>query len=174
MAEALGYPLVTGGDRHGCKPNTVINLTNSKTFAEFVEEIRVDKHSEVVLMPEYRQPLHSRQLQSFSEILKDYPEFPNGRKQGFDRIHIDAGDGKGVQKVSIHWKDGTPKWLQWAIWTLAVFGSPKMRPFFSVARKKKDRVPDHVNKTKFEIPDLQEIATSLAAEQPQTKTEFAS
>ncbi|MDQ2746331.1 MAG: glycerate kinase, partial [Acidobacteriota bacterium] len=28
MAEALGIPLVTGGDRHGCKPNTVLNLTN--------------------------------------------------------------------------------------------------------------------------------------------------
>ncbi len=174
MAEALGFPLVTGGDRHGCKPNTVINLTNSKTFAEFVEEIRVDRHSEVLLMPEYSQPLHSRQLQSFSEILKEYPEFPDGRKRGFDRIHIDAGDGKGVQKVSVHWQLGTPKWLRAAIWTLAVFGSEKMRPFFSLARKKKDRVPDDVNKTNFETPDLQEIASSLAAEQSQNKTEFAS
>lgn len=174
MAEALGFPLVTGGDRHGCKPNTVINLTNSKTFAEFTEEIRVDKHSEVVLMPEYRQPLHSRQLQSFSEILKDYPEFPEGRKYGFNRIQIDAGDGKGVQKLSAHWQEGGPKWLQWAIWTLAVLGSERVRPVFSLARKKKDRVPDHVNKTKFEIPDLQEIASSLTAEQAQTKTEFAS
>jgi hypothetical protein len=26
MAEALGIPMATGGDRHGCKPNTVINL----------------------------------------------------------------------------------------------------------------------------------------------------
>ncbi len=174
MAEALGFPIVTGGDRHGCQPNTVINLTNSKTFSEFVEEIRVDRHSEVVLMPEYRQPLHSRQLQSFSEILKDYPEFPDGRKRGFDRIHIDGGDGKGVQKVSVHWKDGTPKWLRWAIWTLNVFGSSRMRPAFSLARNKKDRVPKNIEKTNFEIPDLQEIASSLAAEQPQTKTEFAS
>ncbi len=174
MAEALNFPIVTGGDRHGCKPNTVINLTNSKTFAEFVEEIRVDKHSEVVLMPEYRQPLHSRQLQSFSEILKDYPEFPDGRKRGFDRVHIDARDGKGVQKVSVHWKDGTPRWLRWAIWTLAISGSSKMRPIFTLARNKKDRVPKDIEKTNFEIPDLQEIASSLAAEQPQTKTEFAS
>ncbi len=174
MAQALNFPLVTGGDRHGCKPNTVINLTNSKTFSEFTEEIRVDRHSEVVLMPEYRQPLHSRQLQSFSEILKDYSEFPEGRKRGFDRIHIDGGDGKGVQKVSVHWKDGTPRWLRWAIWTLAVSGSSKMRPIFSLARHKKDRVPKDIEKTNFEIPDLQEIAASLAAEQPQTKTEFAS
>ena len=32
MAEALGIPIVTGGDRHGCKPNTVINLTNCQNF----------------------------------------------------------------------------------------------------------------------------------------------
>ena len=29
MAEALGIPIATGGDRHGCKPNTVINLTSA-------------------------------------------------------------------------------------------------------------------------------------------------
>ena len=63
MAEALGIPIVTGGDRHGCKPNTVINLTNADSFEEFADEIRVQKRSEVVLMPEYEQPLHSRQLE---------------------------------------------------------------------------------------------------------------
>ncbi|MCW5959571.1 MAG: hypothetical protein KIS76_05365 [Pyrinomonadaceae bacterium] len=173
MAEALNYPLVTGGDRHGCKPNTVINLTNSKTFAEFAEEIRVDKHSEVVLMPEYRQPLHSRQLQSFSEILSHYPEFPDGRQKWFDRIHFDVGDGHGVRPLSVHWYYGGPTWLRWAVWTLGVFGSPKMRPFFSIARKKKDRVPKNISKTKFEIPELHEITASLANDQPQTKTEFA-
>ena len=93
MAEALGFPIATGGDRHGCKPNTVINLTNSTTFEEFVEEIRVDKRSEVVLMPEYKQPLHSRQMQSFSEILKHYPEFPEGRRQWLDRVYFDIGFG---------------------------------------------------------------------------------
>ena len=31
LAEAIGIPIVTGGDRHGCKPNTVINLSNSDT-----------------------------------------------------------------------------------------------------------------------------------------------
>ena len=174
MAEALGYPLVTGGDRHGCQPNTVINLTNSKTFAEFAEEIRVDKRSQVVLMPEYRQPLHSRQLQSFSEILKNYAEFPEGRRKWFDRVYFDIGDGMGVRQLSVHWRRGGPAWLRWAIWTLGVLGSPKMRPAFSLARKKYDRVPKDLTETKFEIPDLQEITNGLSAEQVQTKTEFAS
>jgi hypothetical protein len=164
MAEALGIPIATGGDRHGCKPNTVINLTSARTFEEFADEIRVAKRSEVVLMPEYRQPLHSRQLQSFSEILKLYPEFPEGRQKWFDRVHFDTGDGHGVRQLSVHWKRGGPTWLRWAIWTLGVLGSPRMRPFFSIARKKIDRVPRDAAKTSFEIPDLGDIAPSLTSD----------
>ena len=164
MAEALGYPIVTGGDRHGCKPNTVINLTNSRTFDEFVEEIRIDRRSEVVLMPEYKQPLHSRQLQSFAEILKYYPEFPEGRKKWFDRVHYDIGDGHGVRPLSVHWVYGGPTWLRWAVWTLGIFGSPKMRPVFALARNKKDRVPKTVAQTKFETPNLEEISSGLSSD----------
>jgi len=33
MAEDLGYPVVTGGDRHGCQPNTLLNLTRADCFS---------------------------------------------------------------------------------------------------------------------------------------------
>jgi hypothetical protein len=165
MAEALGIPIATGGDRHGCKPNTVINLTNAETFEEFVHEIRVAKRSEVVLMPEYEHPLHSRQLQSFSEILSHYPEFVDGRQRWFDRVFFDSGDGKGVRNLASHgWRLGGPKWLRAAIWTLGFLGSPKMRPFFRIARKRHDRLPRDVAKTKFEIPDLEEISHAIPQE----------
>jgi hypothetical protein len=158
MAEALGFPIVTGGDRHGCKPNTVLNLTNARTFEEFAEEIRVDKRSQVVLMPEYKQPLHSRQLQSFSEILRNYPEFDEGRRRWFDRVYFDAGNEKGLTNLSGHgWVRGGPTWLRAAIWTLGFMGSAKMRPFFAIARKKYDRVPKDPAKTQFEIPNLEDI-----------------
>lgn len=159
MAEALNIPIATGGDRHGCKPNTVINLTNADTFEEFVEEIRVDRRSEVVLMPEYKQPLHSRQLQSFSEILKNYPEFDEGRRKWFDRVFFDIGNEKGLTNLSGHgWRRGGPTWLRAAIWTLGFLGSPKMRPFFEIARKRYDRVPKDAAVTQFEIPNLEDIA----------------
>jgi hypothetical protein len=164
MAEALGIPIVTGGDRHGCKPNTVINLTNTESFEEFADEIRIEKRSEVVLMPEYEQPLHSRQLGSFAEILKLYPQFPEGRQKWFDRVHFDIGDGHGLRQLSVHWRRGGPAWLRWAIWTLGVLGSPKMQPFFRAARKKQDRVPRDVSDTRFVIPDLEEIAGTLSEE----------
>ncbi len=165
MAEALGKPIATGGDRHGCKPNTVINLTSADTFEEFVNEIRVEKRSEVVLMPEYEQPLHSRQLQSFSEILSHYPDFAEGRKRWFDRVFFDSGDGQGVRNLASHgWVYGGPAWLRAAIWTLGILGSPRMRPFFRMARKKCDRVPRDVSKTNFEIPESDEISPGVPQE----------
>jgi len=163
MAEALGLPIVTGGDRHGCKPNTVINLTQTDTFEGFVSEIRVDKRSQVVLMPEYKHPLHSRQLQSFSEILKHYPEFPNGRQKWFDRVHFDVGDGHGSRPLSIHWLYGGPTWLRWAIWTLGVMGSPKVRPIFSLALKKMDRVPRNAETAAFEVSEIKEAPRGLSS-----------
>jgi hypothetical protein len=164
MAEALGIPVATGGDRHGCKPNTVINLTNTSTFEEFVDEIRESRQSEVVLMPEYEHPLHSRQLQSFSEILKFYPDFVEHRRRWFDRVFFDVGDGKGIVPLSAHgWKRGGPQWLRAAIWTLGFLGSPTMRPVFRLARKRVDRVPRDAAKTNFEIPDLEDLSGKLSS-----------
>lgn len=175
MAEVLDFPITTGGDRHGCKPNTVINLTNSKSFSEFVEEIRVDKRSEVVLMPEYEQPILSRQLQGFSEILNYYPEFSEDRRRWFDRVFFDIGDENGLASLSTHgWKRGGPSWLRWTIWALSVLGSPKFRPLFGLARSGKDRVPKDLETAEFRTPDLQEIASSLATERKQPETEYAS
>ena len=144
IAESMGMPVCTGGDRHGCKPNTVINLTNASTFAEFVDEVRNDKHTDVVLMPEYSEPLHSRQLQSFSEILKNYDDFPEGRRKWFDRVFFDA-DGDGLRPLSGYgWRLGGPKWLRMAIWTLGFLGNPKLRPAYRMLRKREDVVPDSV------------------------------
>lgn len=164
MAEALNLPIVTGGDRHGCKPNTVINLTNAKTFSEFAEEVRVDRHTEVALMPEYKQPLHSRQLNSFAEILKHYPEFPEGRRRWFDRVHFDIGDGNGVQPLSNVCFYGGPVWFRCAIAVLTLAGSPKIRPLFRLAMKREDRVPKNLDKIDFETPDSQELLQELTSD----------
>ena len=165
MAEAFGIPIATGGDRHGCHPNTVINLTNAETFDEFVHEVRVEKRSEVALMPEYEHPLHSRQMQSFFEILKHYPEFPEGRQKWFQRVFFDTGDGKGVVPLSAHgWVRGGPLWLRIAVWTLGAFGSPAMRPAFRLFRKKEDRVPKDVANASFEIRKREDFSGNLSSD----------
>ena len=133
---------MTGGDRHGCKPNTVINITNASTFAEFADEIRTDKHSEIVLTPAYEQPLHSRQLESFAEILSHYPHFREERRRWFQRVHFDNGDGAGARPLSDYgWIRGGPLWLRIAVWVLGVSGIPTMRPIFRAVRKKSYRLP---------------------------------
>lgn len=139
LAERYGLPVVSGGDRHGCRPNTVVNLTNAKTFAEFSDEVRRDKHSRIAVMPEYSIPLHSRQLQSFSEILSYHEFLPEHRRRWFDRVFFDLNDGRGSVSLASHgWKNGGPVWLRWAIWTLAVLGGPKFRPVFRMLRAKAD------------------------------------
>ena len=161
IAEAIGMPTVTGGDRHGCKPNTVINLTNSKTFSEFAAEVRNDKQSEVVFMPDYKQPLLSRQLHSFSEILATYEHFPHHRRQWIDRVYYDNGDEKGLAPLSMHWTEsGYRKWLRASISFLGFLGSPAMRPLFHLIRSKKDRVP----KTAFKNDEINYLGEEIRAE----------
>ena len=153
MAETLGFPLISGGDRHCCHQNTVINLTDSKSFAEFADEIRVDKYSRVVLMPEYREPLAYRQAASIAQILKNYPEFPEGRQRWFDRVHIDAEEGSGLRPLSYHWKGGGPKWLRRAMRTINVLSHHSMRPAFRLLMSRADVVP-HQSEIIRQLPPI--------------------
>ena len=165
MAEALGIPVASGGDRHGCSPNTVINLTDAGTFSEFVEELRVNKRSQIAMMPEYEYPLKSRQLHSFAEILKTYPDLGEHRRRWFDRVFFNRGDGKGLISLSSHgWDKGGPPWLRAATWTLGVMGSGGVRPVFRVFRSRIDRVPKDISSTQFEIPDMSDVRRELASE----------
>lgn len=141
MADQLGFPVVSGGDRHGCQPNSVVNLSHSNNFSEFAEQIRRDRFSEVVLMPHYYQPLAWRQMESFGEILKHYEDFPEDRQKWIQRVFVRIDD-RGVQPLSFFWKRGGPKWLRVTNWTLSGLGHPSMRPLFSVLRAKKDIVPE--------------------------------
>ncbi len=142
LAASLDMPVVSGGDRHGCRANTVVNVTDASEFAEFVAEVRNDRRSQIAILPEYKLPLPSKQMRSFSEILGRYPEFPVERQRWFDRVHFDIGDGKGIVPLSAHgWKQGGPVWLRLAIKTLGLMGSDAFVPAFRLLRKRADRVP---------------------------------
>lgn len=151
LAESLNIPLCSGGDRHGCQPNTVLNLTNAQTFAEFADEVRKDKRSEVVLMPEYGKPLLSRQLQSFSEILSTYEHFPEDRRRWFDRVFYDK-DGEGLFPLPHYgWKQGGPLWARISLKILVLLGNPHLRPLYRILVKRKDIVPKSVSHEEFTV-----------------------
>src|SRR4051794_15585695 len=68
--------LISGGDRHGVEPNATINLTNATSFTEFVHEVRHEKRSKILFMPQYADPWKHRILRSAIDAIRDYPEFP--------------------------------------------------------------------------------------------------
>ncbi len=146
LARDLDLPVVSGGDRHACQANTVINVTDAGSFNEFVTEVRKDKRSQVAFLPEYNHPLVSRQLKSFSEILSFYPDAAEDRRRWFDRVFFDNGDGRGSVPLSSHgWERGGPIWLRFAINTLGVLGRPYLRPAFSMLRRRKDVLPTTIS-----------------------------
>jgi hypothetical protein len=116
-----------------------INLTNSKTFDEFVDEVRNDKRSGSRVDARIQTAAAIASAAVVCRNSASLPEFPEGRKKWFDRVHFDIGDGHGLRPLSVHWVYGGPAWLRAAIWTLGVLGSPKARPIFSLTRKKRPR-----------------------------------
>lgn len=133
LAEDLDLPVVTGGDRHGCRANTLLNLTRAKTFADFAAEIREDSHSDVLLMPEYRESRIARTFEVVADVLRHYPRHPLGRGKWTDRIFIDINDGLGVCPLSRHWKIGGPAWVRASLWCLRMLGNHKVQPALRLA-----------------------------------------
>lgn len=123
LAEDCGFPVVTGGDRHGCQANTMVNLTRANSFADFVAEVREDQHSEVLLMPEYRNSLVARTIQVAADVLRDYPNHPLGQERWNDRVFIDIGDGCGRHSLTRHWQGGGPRWVRVSLWMLRMLGT---------------------------------------------------
>src|SRR5262245_58650793 len=121
LAAATGHPLISGGDRHGCQPNALLNVTNAVTFAEFAGEIR-DGVSHVLVMPEYRQHLMSRMIASAADVMRWYQLYPAGRQHWTDRVTWDMGGG--VQPLSFHWRDGGPLWVRGSVKVFQVISSP--------------------------------------------------
>ncbi len=128
LAETLGLPIVSGGDRHCCQPNAMINLSDAASFSEFVDEIRRDKYSRIAVLPEYSAPLPSRQLASMAQILGEYRHFAAGRQQWTDRVFLDTHDGSGLTSLTELWKGRPPRWTNVALSVLKVMGHPAMRP----------------------------------------------
>ena len=71
-----------------------MNLTQAETFSEFVNEIRKERRSHVLLMPQYTEPVTMRTTRTLLDVIRNYPEFPSGSQRWDDRIfHPDANGG---------------------------------------------------------------------------------
>jgi hypothetical protein len=79
--------VIGGGDRHGAEPNAVVNLTNATDFADFVHEVREKRRCHVLFMPQYCESLPVRLIQSLLDVIRDYPDFPEGCRTWDERVY---------------------------------------------------------------------------------------
>ena len=131
MANELGFVVVSGGDRHGCQPNTTLNVTRAETFAEFVNEVR-SGHSKILLMPEYNEALIARTLEAAAELLREYPNLPTEQQIWTDRVFARLASGE-VKSLSRMWQRGGPVWVRAAVWMMCCLGSHRLRPALRLA-----------------------------------------
>jgi len=106
FAAAVGKPVISGGDRHGCEPNACLNLTRATTFSDFVSEIR-SGHSSVLFMNQYRESRAYRIAQSVREVLRYDPSHSLGWKAWNDRIFYAREDGQ-IQSLRELWGEESP------------------------------------------------------------------
>jgi hypothetical protein len=94
VAEGWNQLVIAGGDRHGCEPSAVLNLTNTESFTEFVYEIRKQRQSHVLFMPQYAEPHPMRMVQTFLDVIQEYREFSDGSRRWDERTyHPDSAGG---------------------------------------------------------------------------------
>jgi hypothetical protein len=93
LAEKWNQVLISGGDRHGIEPNANVNLTRAESFTEFVHEVRRERMSHVLFMPQYKEPWKHRILNSTLDAIRNYPEFPEGMRRWDERVYHPDADG---------------------------------------------------------------------------------
>jgi hypothetical protein len=140
LAAEIGLPVVSGGDRHGCQPNTLLNLTRASNFEEMVAEIRDDRHSEIVVMPEYRESMVMRIFEIVAEVIGHYPDHSLGRPHWSDRVFFtldssnEAISESVARPLSHYWPNGGPVWVRSSLWLLRRLGSKQVKAAFRLAR----------------------------------------
>ncbi len=122
LAAQWNMLLISGGDRHGVEPNANINLTNAASFTEFVHEVRREKKSDVLFMPQYAEPWKHRILQSTVDAIRHYPVFPQGSRTWDERVYHPDAHGV-VRPLSELWPTGSaPRAMRWMIGMVQVMG----------------------------------------------------
>jgi hypothetical protein len=119
LAAEWNHILISGGDRHACEPNAILNVTNAADFPEFIDEVQNGRQSVILVMPQYQHPIHWRFYQSFAQVIRWYPEFPEGQRKWDQRILHPSAAGD-LAPLSQLWPRGTPGFLA-KIFALAGF-----------------------------------------------------
>jgi hypothetical protein len=159
LAAEWDLPVISGGDRHGCRPNTMLNLTQAETWGEFVEDVRNSRPLDVLILPAYEEPVRFRELATAGDVLRRYPDFPFGRRRFTDRIWADV-DGYSWHPLSFYLDGGrgTPLWLLPIVGTVLFLSHDRVRPILRGLFSSRGEYDRHTSQLR---PDFASLATSL-------------
>ena len=133
LARAWELPAISGGDRHGLEPNANLNLTHATGFAGFVEEIRRERLSSVLFMPQYRETLGMRWFETVKDIVRCHPGAQ--RPRWIDRFFYECEDGV-TRPIAELWPNEGPALLR------SVFAMLRLSESHSLRAALRWRVPD--------------------------------
>jgi hypothetical protein len=123
LAAQWNQLLISGGDRHGVEPNANINLTRATSFTEFVYEVRRERRSDVLFMPQYAEPWKHRILNSTLDAIRNYPEFPEGSQRWDERVYHPDAEGNIRPLASLWAGKRAPAYLGAVISAVRMMGS---------------------------------------------------
>jgi hypothetical protein len=126
FAAECGKPVISGGDRHTLEPNAVLNLTSASTFSEFVDEIRVDKQSDVWVASVYRQSHAYRLFHNMLDVFRTYDDHGLGWRQWSDRVFFQLEDGSAAS-LSHYWGTRPPAAVGIFASFMSIAGCPPLR-----------------------------------------------
>jgi len=124
LARAWQLPAISGGDRHGLEPNANLNLTHAASFAEFVAEIRRERLSSMLFMPQYRETLGLRWFETVKDIVRRHPEAQ--RPRWVDRFFYECEDGV-TRPIAELWPNEGPALLRSVFAMLRLSESQSLR-----------------------------------------------
>jgi hypothetical protein len=111
LASEYNMPLISGGDRHGCEPNGILNLTRAACFSEFTAEVRRGL-SQILFLHQCSEPIRLRIMQGVLDVVRDYNDLPEGRRRWTDRVFYHCEDGI-VRPLSELWVGDGPEIVRW-------------------------------------------------------------
>jgi len=139
FAKGWNQLVIAGGDRHGCEPSAVVNLTEAETFSEFVHQVRKERRTQVLFMPQYNEPLPLRLALSVLDVLRDYPDYSAGSKRWDDRVFHPDRQGE-MRRLSEMWST-PPAFIKWFVRTVHMLEAAPVRQFVKFALSRPQQEP---------------------------------
>ncbi len=122
LAGKWNQMVISGGDRHGIEPNANVNLTQATCFTEFVHEVRKERTSHVLFMPQYADPWKHRLLQSTLAAIQDYPDFPAGSMRWDERVFHPDINGELRPLAELWGSPRAPGYLRLVLTVVRILG----------------------------------------------------